>query len=66
MVKVCDAFEFTFPTDSLLRKVNMSFGFNDSMSCHAVLSILKRKHAFAKIQIGWEAWEFIVSNQASM
>ena len=66
MVRVCDAFEFILPTDFLLRKVNLSFGFNDSMSYHAFLSILKRKHAFAKIQIGWEAWEFIVSNQASM
>lgn len=43
-----------------------SFGLNDLMSCHAVLSILKRKDAFANIMISWEACEFIVSDQASI
>ena len=54
------------PTGSLLGKVKPSFGLNDLMSCHAVLSTLKRKDAFARITVGLEACEVAVSDQASV
>lgn len=58
--------EFIMPLGSLLGKMKPPFGLSDLMCCHAVLSTLKRKGAFARITGGLEACEFVVSHQASV
>lgn len=60
------ASEFIMPTGSLLGKTKPSFGLNDLMSCHAVLSTLKGKDAFVRITVGLEACEFAMSDRASV
>lgn len=64
--RALDVSEFIMPIGSFLGKMKPSFGLNDLMPCHAVLSTLKRKDAFASITVGLEAYEFAVSDQASM